>query len=195
MAFQSTDQNKPVEKGKVSPKDVPDGDNESPPPTYTRFAEDAELDDALAHLTLSIPTYSGDPEVDTCLAHLKLLHAIQDMKEDVGYTDGLWNIWDGRADYELPNSLESVFSATGRHPQGEEVKRLVASEIREKRWALFVARAVDRYTAWWNSFEKKMMREADMQVVDGYGSTTFINLKERAIPMVWEETMMLPLGK
>lgn len=195
MSFQSADKSAPDEKGHGTAIDVSNRDTESPPPTYTRHANQLDLDDALARLTLSIPAAPGDPEVDTCLAHLKLLHAIQEMKEDVGYTDGLWNIWDSRAGYETPNSIEAVTSATGRKPQGEELKRLVASEIREKRWALFVARAVDRYRSWWDSFEKRILTEMDMQIVDGYDSNEMFNFPYRVKPMVWEETMMLPLGK
>lgn len=36
-----------------------------------------------------VDTIGDGPDANTCLAHLKLLSALQTLKEDVGYTDGL----------------------------------------------------------------------------------------------------------
>lgn len=132
---------------------------------------------------------------DTCLAHLKLLHAIQAMKEDIGYTDGLWNIWNSRGkwalddlridgDWPMIRMLEKTNSAT--------VTKAGHARIREKRWALFVARAVDRYEAWWQSLvETDMLTEKDMMTPDDLKYRKFPNANK----LKWKEKMLPPLGE
>lgn len=188
-----------------------------PPPAYTNTSQhegssfappsgpppgaDDQVDITAAFSNLSLDPTQKDPTVDICLAHLKLLHAIQSMKEDVGYTDGLWDLWDRRAeshgDIDLDDVEESVPGGIA-HPAPEKTKRtpddemkIRLSKIREKRWALFVARAVDRYEAWWASFPNKvMLREKDM--VEGSGSV-FHDFVSRTEIMTWKETMLPPL--
>jgi hypothetical protein len=132
---------------------------------------------------------------DACLAHLKLLHAIQSMKEEVGYTDGLWNLWNDRgkwavddlradADWKMIRMLEKSSAKT--------VTQAGHSRIREKRWALFVARAVDRYETWWKRLgENIMLTEEDMAEPDSYRYQKF-PISRR---LIWEERMLPPLGK
>ncbi|KAL2157125.1 hypothetical protein VTH06DRAFT_6413 [Thermothelomyces fergusii] len=87
---------------------------------------------------------------DVCLIHLKLLFAFQWMKEDVGFTDGLWGLWDSRAGEPDPadigqqnprNRQRRATRADGGNDIPAELraadKRLsILSKIREKRWAL-----------------------------------------------------------
>ncbi|KAK1638610.1 hypothetical protein BDP81DRAFT_392061 [Colletotrichum phormii] len=53
-------------------------------------------------LNLALPSNTPPPPSfptqDTCLAHLRLLTAFNRLKTETGYRDGLWNIWDVRAD-------------------------------------------------------------------------------------------------
>ncbi|KAI5467827.1 hypothetical protein BGZ63DRAFT_431370 [Mariannaea sp. PMI_226] len=96
----------------------------------------------------------ADPQSDSCLAHLKLLFAFQNLREDVGYTDGLWGLWDTRAEGNMTVTAEGEVqedSGTGAKVKDPKEQLLVLSKIREKRWALYVARAVDRYEAWWKA--------------------------------------------
>ncbi|KAK7951046.1 uncharacterized protein PG986_006774 [Apiospora aurea] len=125
------------------------------PPAYTdyegpRIDEETEsqLRAAFYNLNLGYDA-SPTPVVDTCLAHLKLLRAFEGLKSRTGLTDGLWDIWDSRAQ-----------NASRGGPLDILVK------LREKRWAVYVARAVDRYEAWWKSFVPTMLTEFDM-VADG----------------------------
>ncbi|KAH0528966.1 hypothetical protein TsFJ059_003776 [Trichoderma semiorbis] len=130
---------------------------------------------------------------DACLAHLKLLHAIQAMKDDIGYTDGLWNLWNSRgkwalddyrvdADWPMIRALEKTNSAT--------VLLAGQARIREKRWALFVARAVERYEDWWYSLaETDMLTEKDMTTPDNPKYRTFTNRGG----LRWKENMLPPL--
>lgn len=82
---------------------------------------------------LNIPAApSAFPTADHCLAHLKLLSTFHILREDIGYTDGLFGLWDAKCE---------VFEGTQR----EET----LAKMREKRWALYVARAVERFEEWW----------------------------------------------
>lgn len=132
---------------------------------------------------------------DTCLAHLKLLHAIQSMKEEIGYTDGLWNLWDSRGKWALNDLRVDADWATIRmleRADSATVTKAGHSRLREKRWALFVARAVDRYEAWWHSLaETEMLTEQDMATPDNPKYKRFPNRHK----MRWKEKMLPPLGK
>ncbi|KAG9228913.1 hypothetical protein BJ875DRAFT_547388 [Amylocarpus encephaloides] len=103
-------------------------------PSYT--AEDTSTGPTQQYLSeafsnLHFPTVPDvRPTPETCLAHLKLLHCIFALKEDIGYTDGLFGIWDGKA--EMSDNRDETLV-----------------KMREKRWALYVARAVERFQVWW----------------------------------------------
>lgn len=169
-----------------------DGGITSPP----AFTADTGVDITAAFSTLNLHATPTHPDVNTCLAHLKLLFAIQSMKEDVGYTDGLWNIWDSLADGSpdlsgfqaqdapLPEELD------GQKRTTEDYRKIKLSKIREKRWAVFVARAVDRYEAWWSTFPKNMLHEDDM--VEGSGALYHRFVEEKGY-IAWSETNLPPL--
>ncbi|KAM0319444.1 hypothetical protein ACHAPQ_010332 [Fusarium lateritium] len=143
---------------------VPDG---TPPPN----APDQDLDIKAPFRDLYIEPNPGEPDPNSCLAHLRLLFAFEALKEDIGYTDGLWGIWDTRADGNIEakengDVIESTYDE-GYTPDVEDKTKSLA-KLREKRWAVFVARAVDRYEAWWNSFPRELtpLTEADMSILD-----------------------------
>lgn len=200
-----------------SPDDNADAGNKTPPPAYAEISQhggsshavgppppppcDSKADITAAFSNLSLYPGPTDPTVEKCLAHLKLLHAFQSMKEDVGYTDGLWNIWDSRAesggDIDIDEVTEPLPSRTadsssGKHKRSpEDEKKIRLSKLREKRWALFVARAVDRYQAWWDSFTGGgLLRERDMakDTVSAYSTFVFPTNYQN-----WTEVMLPPL--
>lgn len=121
-----------------------------------------------------------------CIAHLKLLHAIEALREDIGYTDGLWDIWDSRADeYRTDETTTSATDDLQRHQEA-------LSRIREKRWALFVARAVDRYETWWQTMvDQPPLREADRKTP---GSTVYVDFVKPARLRAWWGEVLPPLG-
>lgn len=171
--------------------------NDEPPPGYSDATEPSrpppdDVDVTASFAALSLSSTPKDPDSDTCLAHLKFLHALQGMKEDVGYTDGLWNIWDSRAD-DLREDLSPggiPDADTAKLTEGDK-RKIAISKIREKRWAVFVARAVDRYESWWHSLSGVMLREADMEVS---GSPRYSRFPSDGTPAVWKEHMLPPLG-
>ncbi|KLJ07039.1 hypothetical protein EMPG_17472 [Blastomyces silverae] len=75
------------------------------------------------------------PTADECIVHLKLLAAIADLRDEVSTTDGLFGLSDGLID----------------HFSSEDDKYRAAAIIREKRWQIYVTRAVDRFETWFNS--------------------------------------------
>lgn len=198
----------------------------APPPTYDASARDAQVEDPppaiaqaqgapgdaeTANLTaafenLNLTNLPADPTVEPCLAHLKLLFAIQWMKEDVGFTDGLWGLWDARAGPVDPvlkgrPEKEKTNEKGGPEPSAAEKLRnknlLTLSKIREKRWALFVARAVDRYETWWKSLMRVLptrpLTETDMNIA---GFEMYADFPTRVDSLLGvTEDMLPPLGK
>lgn len=201
------------------------GANSDPaPPSYDASADDEAVADGRTPADLRVPPSEDEvakvnlteafdklnlgakpkfPDVDTCLAHLKLLFAIQAMKEEVGYTDGLWNIWDTRADTdESLASLDEIAPlGAPERPGGDaqqqalDKKLAILSKLREKRWAIFLARAVDRYEAWWTSMQLPgaALTEADMLSPASSKYAYFVHLNEDLL--AWNATNLPPLGK
>ncbi|KAK3299773.1 uncharacterized protein B0H64DRAFT_351109 [Chaetomium fimeti] len=184
-------------------------DNGAPPAYTAQDRNNADPSLTAAFDNLQLPTNPVNPEVDTCLAHLKLLFAFQWMKEDVGFTDGLWGLWDdlaGPIDPVLKRRPEKKpekgagndGEAAAPEPSVEEKMRNknleILSEIREKRWALFVARAVDRYEAWWQAMAAMTgaspLKERDM-TPDSFAYTLFPFNIDGTVR--WDENMLPPL--
>jgi hypothetical protein len=155
------------------------------PPTYTATDPlDAsagpsldELSAAFSNLTLPVDLL-GFPTADQCLAHLKLLNSFHTLREDVEYTDGLFGIWDARCEV-----LE-----------GKERDQALA-KTREKRWALFIARAVERFEVWWLKFlcslEPNKRLEGKEMTSSSFDYTLFMG---KGKPRKWTTAMLPPLG-
>ncbi|KAK0719288.1 hypothetical protein B0H67DRAFT_149849 [Lasiosphaeris hirsuta] len=178
-------------------------DAQAPPPAYDAFENDQAVADGrpppefaaaveaeTANLTaafddLKLIDGPSSTNADSCLAHLKLLYAIQSMKEDVGYTDGLWGLW---------NTLAGPVDLSEKSPEERMKDRQLEtlSQIREKRWALFVARAVDRYAAWWQTLPGKQLTEQDMESADSEAYIKFADSSAVEL-MEWTEDMLPPL--
>lgn len=172
------------------------------PPSY----QDAEAGASLAEQappiekaffgTLNLAQTPSQPESNTCLAHLRLLFAFQTLKEDIGYTDGLWGLWDTRAEGHKSVTRDEKAQLPVPIDSKQEVptdKHLLLSQIREKRWALFVARAVDRYEAWWSSLvEGSGLTEQDIDDADSAAYARFPSLHDT---QYWAQRSLPPLGK
>ena len=104
------------------------------PPSY-KLVDDSPLEipplDLKKNLGSSLTTTTS---ADHCIVHLKFLAAIADLRDTVAKIDTLFEINDSQA--EVFKTREDQCRALAR--------------IKEKRWAVYVARAVDRYIAWWN---------------------------------------------
>lgn len=119
---------------------------QEPPPNYS--VNPSDLTAAFSNLTLG--PASPTPTPDQCIAHLKLLEAFHQLREDVATTDGLFGISD---------SLDPVDEPGARnHPD-------ILRRIREKRWAVYVARAAARFEKWWQTSVEPgavMIRQTDL---------------------------------
>ncbi|KAL2195576.1 hypothetical protein P885DRAFT_40172 [Corynascus similis CBS 632.67] len=191
-------------------------DSGVPPPMYAPKTSSQGIPDVtdadIANMTaafdnLNLSNLPVDPDVDTCLAHLKLLFAFQWMKEDVGFTDGLWELWDSNAGH-----IEEWMRRPEKGPIGErqttgdgEAERKVAmggktlrylSNIREKRWSLFVARAVDRYQIWWQYLMEFLPGEPLKEYnMDSPGSLQYSGFPCQSDSVLhWREDMLPPLA-
>ncbi|KAM5347534.1 hypothetical protein ACJ41O_007358 [Fusarium nematophilum] len=158
-------------------------------PTSSR---DSNLSAPFADLEIDPSPHNPDP--DNCLAHLRLLFTFQSLKEDIGYTDGLWGLWDSRTDGNIMAKDDGgvdELAYTKNNVSDVEEKRKVLSKIREKRWAVFVARAVDRYQAWWNTLKgDRPLTEDDMDDKKSPHYDYFPLIEE---PSYWEKQSLPPL--
>lgn len=171
-----------------------------PPPPYSVSTAQGEssnrqpvIDVTAAFARLTVTNAVQDPTPDLCLAHLKLLHAFHGLKEDIGYTDGLFGLWNSRADDAILHVRGTgILEERGSPSPTDEDKKFFLSKLREKRWALFVARAVDRYEIWWNATFKLDLTMKDQTIPSDprYDAFPTTGLDEKRPG--W---MMMPLGK
>lgn len=136
------DDKTPVEENLYPTSSPPE---QQPPPTYS--VNPSDLTAAFSNLTIGHG--SPTPTPDQCIAHLKLLEAFHQLREDVAMTDGLFGIHDSLVPVNEPKKHQTD----------------ILWRIREKRWAVYVARAVFRFEKWWqNSVEPDavMIRQPDL---------------------------------
>lgn len=106
-----------------------------PAPAYTPSTLETSLEDPDLKLDGAQPT----PSVGQCIVHLKLMEAFARLREEVGAADGLFGISDGLAE------LGQFWSAD------EASRAHTRAQIRERRWAVYVARAANRFEHWWRA--------------------------------------------
>ncbi|GKT43458.1 uncharacterized protein ColSpa_03639 [Colletotrichum spaethianum] len=179
----------------------------APPPAYGATSnasppDPQALSAALGALDLD-PTPPGtdprdDPNEDTCLAHLCLLAAFNRLKNETGYRDGLWDIWDRRAQASNASPAAGGSSSNGKAAgagRGDaSLNTEVLVKLREKRWAVYVGRAADRYAAWWRSFVPDMLLERDMVEPSEERRDRYEGFPSEE-PMAWNADMLPPLGR
>ncbi|KAG0645916.1 Glycine-rich domain-containing 2 [Hyphodiscus hymeniophilus] len=166
----------PEKQGNIAPPSTKEA-----PPSYAQSDpipadQVAELNSAFAALNLSAQ-HPDFPKADQCLAHLKLLSAFYALKEDVGYTDDLFGLSDSRCEI-----LE-----------GEQRNEALA-KTREKRWALFVARAKERFEEWWVNV--LCPREGGRRLLGKEMLITnpdFMSFTQKGRPQTWTVDMLPPL--
>lgn len=155
----------------------------TPPPTYR--IEDPPTNELTASLrkldlsTRNISTTTDVPSNDECIAHLKFLSVLASLREDISETDGLFGIYDASA------------GAFGSNWEKASAK------IREKRWAVYVARAVDRFESWFNFLPKSSVGSGQggrLRMEDILNGRKFERLVDTAHPkLTWTADSMPPL--
>jgi hypothetical protein len=144
------------------------------PPEYS----ERDVTEDLASLNL-ISTDS--PTVDQCIAHLKLLEAFHALRQSVSKTDGLFGIHDELA----PRS--------GGKCEEELLK------VYEKRWAIYVARAVDRFESWWSacvpsSYKGRPIERPNQTRLMGTDGVEFTDFSKGGVPIEFTADNLPPLG-
>ncbi|KAF7864055.1 hypothetical protein EAF04_007020 [Stromatinia cepivora] len=150
------------------------------PPGYTATnatdgAAEEDLSAAFANLKISPSSIPAFPDPDLCLAHLKLLKTFHNLREDVGYTDGIFGLWDARCELPIVEDRN---------------KALVV--MREKRWALYIARAVERFEDWWlkvlcEQENATRLRENDMKI-----NSNFMDFPKHGVAKTWSTSLLPP---
>ena len=97
---------------------------------------------AIGNLRTRLDESSLKPTVDQCLAHLKLLEAFHQLREDVATTDGLFGIHN--------HFVDAICNDKATSERSELLRK-----IREKRWAVYVTKAQQRYQRWWLKADNK----------------------------------------
>lgn len=111
---------------------------------------------------------------DQCVAHLKFLAVLADLRDTISSDDGLFDIYDAKAE-RFPNELNKA-----------------RARICEKRWAVYTARAVDRYTEWWSD---GLPGSRPMATIDDLESIDYGNIINCGTIVAWSTENLPPLGK
>lgn len=147
---------------------------EIPPPSYD--ASPSNLTTAFANLNLN--SAGSQPTKDRCIAHLKLLEALHQLREDIATTDGLFGIKDSF----VPANLS------------QQEQAAVLLKIREKRWAVYVARAVSRFEIWWEkSIQPGSRRLRQVEIENRAWQRDDAGRGEEALPFTTND--LPPLGE
>ena len=80
---------------------------------------------------------TGVPSPDECIVHLKLLAAFARLNQTISFSDGLFGIHANQLD--------------GLHKPVYTDRDAALAIFREKRWEIYVTRAVDRFETWLQS--------------------------------------------
>lgn len=146
-----------------------------PPPAYDEAMDPSPI--AIPQLNLTQD--AGSPlnstvTPDQCVAHLKLLATFADLRDSVSTEDGLFGLHDVQAEEY----------STGRNH--------MLAKIREKRWAVYVSRAVERYLVWWRECVPSSEPRPTLKALQNnhYGSIT------KCLSRInWTRECMPPLGE
>ncbi|KAK1075341.1 hypothetical protein LTR74_000303 [Friedmanniomyces endolithicus] len=131
--------------------------NPSPPPSYAppgydegNILDPPDITAGFSNLSLDQKNQDDFPSSEEVIAHLKLLECFYRLRQQIGSTDGLFGI---------NNSV-----VTSHESEGALAAELLA-KVAERRWAVYLARAVDRFDAWLHALlpDAKMARVSQIQ--------------------------------
>lgn len=144
-------------------KDAPPAYDDSPPDIRAAFAN------------LNLSQAGPVPTPDQCVAHLKFLEALNQLREDIVTTDGLYGLWNSF----VPNTAT------------EQEQSQLSAKIREKRWQIYVTRATIRFEAFWQSATQPNVTMLTQSYVS---SAAFANIHKLGKPLQFTTENLPPLG-
>ncbi|KAB8336789.1 hypothetical protein FH972_021098 [Carpinus fangiana] len=170
----------------------------SPPPyavsAITEPLSSLSLADTLSSLRLTDNAGKQDampPKPDECAAHLLLLAAIHRLKDEISNSNGVFGLDDTILDI----------------PSDDDARAAIHDGLKQKRWAVYVARAADRYARWFNrsipTRAQGPLRIAEFDVGGPFGhcihapeaaplGLSRANLPPLDVLMVWHSHMLNP---
>ena len=157
--------------------------SEAPPPDYLNGSGHDYADvppdytAGFANLKLSDGPSSETPTVDETIAHLKTLECFSRLRQSVASTDGLFGI---------DNATVVDIARSSSLSNGEGADELLP-KLAEKRWAVYVSRAVDRFHAWIKYAVPDTGRQS-MVRIEGDGTTGLLTDPE------YVKNPMRPIG-
>lgn len=153
-------------------------DTKERPPSYTQ-EEELLLNFPKLNLsdTKNLPSLTATVTRDQCVAHLKFLAVLSDLRDTVSNNDGLFGIFDKQADIhqDFPQALNES-----------------RARIREKRWAVYTARAAERYRKWW--FTCLPMSRPQVTISD-LENPEYEKILDSETMVSWSEDNLPPLGE
>ena len=177
--------NAPDKKDKDAEKRFNDPSPErSPPPSY-RPVEPADEPLASAVRKLTFKDRSEDlatvvPTNDECIAHLKLLTAFAHLREEISETPDLFDLRDGL-----------IIHAKSSETDDQDHTGII--KIREKRWAVYAARTVDRFTKWWQTVLPGRGQYPTLLIHDLLDSQRLSTVTDTTNKMKWSTDKLPPL--
>lgn len=130
-----------AKSGDAPPEYTPGTNGGAPlPPTEAPFDLAAKLN------ALNLAGSPPFPTPDQCIAHLKFLHSLHGLRQDISTRVGLFDI-NGPPREDGQQGEESDPAPNYSDQAGIEPR----AKVREKRWEVYVSRAVDRFSTWWYS--------------------------------------------
>ncbi|KAK0644786.1 Glycine-rich domain-containing protein 1, partial [Lasiodiplodia hormozganensis] len=132
----------------------------APPPAYGEQQTDGPSNEApalppdftsrLQSLNIDPLRRQAVPAADECIVHLKLLEAFYNLRQDIETTEGIFGIASPTPATAAPQYEKKALDQDAKAEDGavdEELKHKI-KQVREKRWAVYVSRAVERYEQW-----------------------------------------------
>ncbi|KAH0373092.1 hypothetical protein KCU65_g761, partial [Aureobasidium melanogenum] len=170
------------EKEAEAPTSNPAKDSSPPPPTY----EEAEKQ----QYNVEQASDAVDPDLpstEDTIAHLKLLECFYRLKQKIASTDGTFGI----SSDIISESCQTTPPKDGPHNnKTSEILTLLA----EKRWQVYVSRAVDRFSQWRYTLEPDTDYYTFKHAWSGLGRelTERVN-PEKVKPLAFDETNLPPI--
>ena len=163
----------------VQTDSVTDGDFKHQ--TQPCHQESPELDLSALFSDLDLnpsPHRISKPTPNECLVHLKLLTTFHRLRQDIATTDGLFDIHD--------NIAVSISSAAETKHYADLLRK-----VREKRWVVYVVKAVHRFERYWAVLNRKpMLKQRDIGI-EAINATVEKKLRDFG----WSVDTLLPLGQ
>ena len=158
------------------------------PPDYDDSQNIKQLSSYLAGTGLSeLQVQTEIPNVSQTICHLKLLHAISKLKEKVINANGLYELYDPPTD-QVYDGYEDLKPA----------RDLLRLRVREKRWAVFVQQATDRFSDWWSALKQWSNQSNRLTVKEllSYGGKLMPGIADGSgDPFEWIRGKLPPLGE